>query len=47
MNEATRRRLPIAGCILIRTEPAIGPHDDGNVDLIAAVTGRRPLAVVP
>jgi len=45
--EAKRRRLPIAGCVLSRTEPEIGPHEGGNVDLIAAVSGHRPLAVVP
>jgi dethiobiotin synthetase len=45
--EAKRRRLRIAGCILSRTEPELAPHEDGNVELIAAVSGERPLAVVP
>jgi dethiobiotin synthetase len=45
--EAKRRRLAIAGCILSRTEPDIAPHEGGNIELIAAVTGQRPLAVVP
>jgi dethiobiotin synthetase len=45
--EAKRRRLAIAGCILNRTEPELGPHEAGNVELIAAVTGQRPLAVIP
>jgi dethiobiotin synthetase len=45
--EAKRRRLTIAGSILNRTEPDIGPHEAGNVELIAAVTGQRPLGVVP
>ena len=39
--------LPVAGCILSRTEPEIGAHENGNVELIAALTGRRPLGVVP
>jgi dethiobiotin synthetase len=47
LAEAARRGLPVAGCILSRTEPAIGAHEDGNVELIAALTGRRPLGVVP
>ena len=47
LAEAARRGLPVAGCILSRTEPEIGAHEDGNVELIAAVTGRRPLGVVP
>jgi len=46
LAEATRRRLPIAGCVLNRTEPQIGAHEGGNVELIAAVTGHRPLGVV-
>ena len=45
--EAKRRRLPIAGCVLSRTEPEVGPHEDGNVALIAAVSGHRPLAILP
>jgi dethiobiotin synthetase len=45
--EATRRRLPIAGYVLNRTQADPGPHEDGNAEMIAAVTGRRPLAVVP
>ena len=47
LAEAARRGLPIAGCILSRTEPEIGAHEDGNVELIAALTGHRPLGVVP
>jgi dethiobiotin synthetase len=46
LAEAARRRLPIAGCILNRTEREVGSHESGNVDLIATLTGRRPLAVV-
>jgi dethiobiotin synthetase len=44
---AERRGLAIAGCVLNRTEPDVGPHERGNVELITAVTGRRPLGVVP
>jgi dethiobiotin synthetase len=47
LAEAARRGLAIAGCLLNRTEPVAGPHEPGNVDLIAAVTGSRPLGVVP
>ena len=47
LAEAARRALPVAGCILSRTEPEIGAHENGNVELIAALTGRRPLGVVP
>ena len=46
LAEAARRGLAVAGCVLSRTEPAIGPHEAGNIELIAAVTGRRPLGVV-
>jgi len=47
LAEAARRSLPVAGCILSRTEPEIGAHENGNVELIAALTGCRPLGVVP
>ena len=47
LAEAARRGLPVAGCILSRTEPEVGAHENGNVELIAALTGRRPLGVVP
>lgn len=46
LAEAARRRLPVAGCILSRTEPEVGAHESGNVELIAALTGRRPLGIV-
>jgi dethiobiotin synthetase len=46
LAEAARRRLPIAGCLLNRTEPELAPHEAGNLHLIAAVTGQRPLGVV-
>ena len=46
LAEAERRGLSIAGCLLNRTESEIGPHETGNLELIASVTGRRPLGVV-
>jgi dethiobiotin synthetase len=46
LAELGRRGLPVAGCLLNRTEPDVGPHEQGNAELIAAVTGRRPLGVV-
>jgi dethiobiotin synthetase len=47
LAEAKRRRLPVAGCVLSRTDSEIGAHENGNVDLIAAVSGCRPLGIVP
>jgi len=46
LAEAARRDLRVAGCILNRTEREPGPHEAANADLIAAVSGRRPLGVV-
>jgi dethiobiotin synthetase len=46
LAEAARRGLPVAGCILSRTDAEVGPHESGNLELIAAVSGRRPLGVV-
>jgi dethiobiotin synthetase len=45
--EAARRRLPIAGYVLHQTLDDAGPHESGNAELIEAVTGRRPLGIVP
>jgi dethiobiotin synthetase len=47
LAEAARRRLRVAGYILNRTLPEAGPHEDGNSDMIAAVTGVRPLGEIP
>jgi dethiobiotin synthetase len=47
LAEATRRRLPVSGYLLNRTEPDPGPHERGNAEMIAAVSGRAPLAIVP
>jgi dethiobiotin synthetase len=46
LAEAARRDLEVAACVLNRTEPDIAPHEGGNVELIAELTGRRPLGVV-
>ena len=39
-------RLPVAGCIRAAPTPD-GPHEAATPTLITAVTGRRPLAIVP
>jgi dethiobiotin synthetase len=46
LAEAARRGLTVAGCLLNRTEAVVGAHEPGNVDLIAAITGSRPLGIV-
>jgi dethiobiotin synthetase len=46
LAEAARRNLTVAACILNRTDADVGPHESGNLEMIAAVTGRRPLGVV-
>jgi dethiobiotin synthetase len=46
LAECARRGLPVAGCVLNRTEPEVGGHEDGNVQLISDITHRRPLGVV-
>ena len=47
LAEAARRRLPVAGYLLSRTDSEAGPHESGNAELIATITGRRPLGIVP
>ena len=47
LREADRAGLTIAGVILNQTEGAVGPHELGNADLIASLTGRRPLGPFP
>jgi len=47
MREAARASLEIAGVILNRTTEAEGPHETGNADLIAELTGHRPLGTLP
>jgi len=47
LREARRASLDIAGVILNRTTRAEAPHEPGNADLIAELTGRRPLGALP
>lgn len=47
LAEASRRRLPVAGYLLNRTHRDAAPHESGNAQMIAAVSGREPLAIVP
>ena len=47
VREAARASLEIAGVILNRTSETEGPHETGNADLIAQLTGQRPLGTVP
>lgn len=45
--ELRRRGLPLAGILLGRHTPAPAPHESSNDDLIAGVTGQRPLGTLP
>lgn len=45
--EARHRGLAIAGTILSRVSETLAPHEPANADLIAAVTGDRPLGTLP
>jgi dethiobiotin synthetase len=47
VREARRAGLEIAAVILNRTEAAVGPQEFGNAELIASLTGLRPLGPVP
>lgn len=47
LAEAARRRLRVTGYLLNRTLADEAPHEAGNADMIAAVTGLRPLGVIP
>jgi dethiobiotin synthetase len=47
LAELDRRQLPVAGVILVRHEAALAPHESSNDDLIANLTGRRPLGTLP
>ena len=47
LREAERRSLDLAGLILNRTTSVQGPHEIGNADLIAGLTGHRPLGTMP
>jgi dethiobiotin synthetase len=47
LREAERSSLEIAGLILNRTTEEEEPHETGNADLIAKLTGHRPLGTMP
>jgi len=47
LAEAARRRLRVAGYLLNRTTLDEGPHESGNAEMIAAVTGLAPLGILP
>jgi dethiobiotin synthetase len=47
VREIQRTGVPIAAVLLSQTEPTIGPQEFGNADLIADVTGLRPLGPLP
>ena len=47
LHEAARRGLPVAATILNRTSASTDPHEPGNADWIATLTGRRPLGPFP
>jgi dethiobiotin synthetase len=47
LAELSRRGLPLAGLLLVRTTPEAGPHEATNADLIEAVAGTRPLGTLP
>jgi dethiobiotin synthetase len=47
LREAARAGLTTAGLILNRTVAAAAPHEDGNAELIAGLTGVRPLGTFP
>jgi dethiobiotin synthetase len=47
LREAARASLDVAGVILNQTTETEGPHQAGNADLIAQLTGQRPLGTLP
>jgi dethiobiotin synthetase len=47
LAEIRRRALPLAGLILVEVSPDPSPDRKHNADLIAAVTGERPIASLP
>ena len=47
LREAARASLEVAGVILNRTTETEAPHETGNADLIAQLTGQRPLGTLP
>jgi dethiobiotin synthetase len=47
LAELARRGLPLAGVILVRSEPEAAPHEATNDALIEGVTGTRPVGTFP
>jgi dethiobiotin synthetase len=47
LAEISRRGLPLAGVILVRTSEVQGAHEASNAPLIEAVSGTRPLGTLP
>jgi dethiobiotin synthetase len=47
VRELERRRLPVAGIVMVRGTVEAGPHEAGNADLIEAAVSMRPLGVLP
>jgi len=47
LREAARHGLPLAATILNRTSAPIDPHEPGNADSIAKMTGHHPLGPFP
>ncbi|HLK92607.1 MAG TPA: dethiobiotin synthase [Polyangia bacterium] len=47
LREAARAGLNIAAVVLNRTTAAAEPHESGNADLIASLTGHQPLGPLP
>lgn len=47
VREAGRAGLAVLAVVLNETEPTRGPQEFGNADLIASLTGIRPLGPVP
>jgi dethiobiotin synthetase len=47
LGELGRRRLAVAGLVLVRTEAVAGPQEPTNARFIERVTGVRPLGTLP
>jgi adenosylmethionine-8-amino-7-oxononanoate aminotransferase len=45
--EIRRRALPLAGIVLVNTSPEVTPDQASNAQLIASLTGVRPLCTIP
>jgi dethiobiotin synthetase len=45
--ELGRRKLPLAGVLLVRSQAGVAPHETTNSALIETVAGTRPLGTFP